>query len=300
MRIAMMTNNYKPFVAGVPISIERLTEGLRKLGHEVVVFAPTYKEQQEEIDTVRYHSLLQGICGGVSIPSPIDKRIEAEFKKREFDIIHVHHPMIIGKTAVYLSRKYNIPMTFTYHTRYEQYAHYVMPEWMLSYPKIVRTTEKLIAGYLKEFFKHCDHIFVPTEGMAAYLEQDYSYPKEQLSILPTGISDESFLADADNAGRIRRQYGAEECPLFISVSRMAKEKNISFLLESLQRFKESYGKPFKMLLVGDGPDKIELEKTCAKIGLSEEVNFIGKIDNCRLKDYYKAADAFLFASKSET
>lgn len=45
MRIAMMTNNYKPFVAGVPISIERLANGLRKEGHEVVIFAPTYKEQ---------------------------------------------------------------------------------------------------------------------------------------------------------------------------------------------------------------------------------------------------------------
>ena len=43
MRIAMMTNNYKPFIGGVPISIERLSEGLRAIGHEVVVFAPDYK-----------------------------------------------------------------------------------------------------------------------------------------------------------------------------------------------------------------------------------------------------------------
>lgn len=40
MKIAMMTNNYKPFVAGVPISVERLAKGLRELGHRVVVFAP--------------------------------------------------------------------------------------------------------------------------------------------------------------------------------------------------------------------------------------------------------------------
>ena len=43
MKIAMMTNSYKPFVAGVPISVERLTEGLRRMGHEVVVFAPSYE-----------------------------------------------------------------------------------------------------------------------------------------------------------------------------------------------------------------------------------------------------------------
>lgn len=38
MRIAMMTNNYKPFVGGVPISIERLADSLRDLGHSVYSF----------------------------------------------------------------------------------------------------------------------------------------------------------------------------------------------------------------------------------------------------------------------
>ena len=48
MKIAMLTNSYKPYVAGVPISIERLVKGLRGLGHEVVVFAPSYQKQEEE------------------------------------------------------------------------------------------------------------------------------------------------------------------------------------------------------------------------------------------------------------
>ena len=40
MRIALMTNNYKPFIGGVPISVERLAEGLREMGHRVVIFGP--------------------------------------------------------------------------------------------------------------------------------------------------------------------------------------------------------------------------------------------------------------------
>ena len=65
MKIAMMTNSYKPFVAGVPISVERLTEGLRRMGHEVVVFAPSYDTQEEEQDVVRYGSLLRNVAGGI-------------------------------------------------------------------------------------------------------------------------------------------------------------------------------------------------------------------------------------------
>ena len=48
MKIAMMTNNYKPFMGGVPISVERLSDSLRKLGHEVTVFAPTYGTADSE------------------------------------------------------------------------------------------------------------------------------------------------------------------------------------------------------------------------------------------------------------
>ena len=48
MKIAMFTNNYKPYMGGVPISVDHLAKALRELGHEVYVFAPTYKEQEEE------------------------------------------------------------------------------------------------------------------------------------------------------------------------------------------------------------------------------------------------------------
>ena len=53
MKIAMMTNNYKPFIGGVPISVERLSEGLRRLGHEVCIFAPEYQKGVCEEDVIR-------------------------------------------------------------------------------------------------------------------------------------------------------------------------------------------------------------------------------------------------------
>ena len=58
MRIAMMTNNYKPFVAGVAVSVERLADSLREAGHEVVVFAPDYDGQPKEENVVRYGALI--------------------------------------------------------------------------------------------------------------------------------------------------------------------------------------------------------------------------------------------------
>ncbi|HPU64127.1 MAG TPA: glycosyltransferase, partial [Mobilitalea sp.] len=127
MRIAMLTNNYKPFVGGVPISIERLAQGLRNLGHEVYIFAPSYEGQEEEPYVIRYKSRKKKLKGEFVIPDIWDKTIEEKFAVIPFDIIHVHHPMLMGYIAQYLHKKYDIPIVFTYHTRYEQYLHYLKP-----------------------------------------------------------------------------------------------------------------------------------------------------------------------------
>lgn len=101
MKIAMMTNNYKPYIAGVPISVERLSEGLRANGHEVIVFAPDYEGQEEDEHIVRYKAFIKGVLDGFSVPNSLDPDIEKRFREGQFDVIHVHHPMLIGRTALY-------------------------------------------------------------------------------------------------------------------------------------------------------------------------------------------------------
>ena len=72
MRIAMMTNNYKPVVGGVPISIERLAAELRRRGNEVTIFAPHCAGEVPEPEVVRYRSYDRKLPGGVVIPNPMD------------------------------------------------------------------------------------------------------------------------------------------------------------------------------------------------------------------------------------
>lgn len=294
MRIALMTNNYKPVMGGVPISIERLAKGLRALGHEVTIFAPTYQEQElmEEENVFRYATCMKHFIGGIVLPNPFDLRIEKEFRERAYDVIHVHHPMLIGRTAVHLSRKYHIPLTFTYHTRYEQYAR--------CYTRGICKLDKVMPLYLHTFLKHCDFVFAPTAGMRQYLTGSCHMSLEKTGILPTGIERGNFDVSMEEAEAVRRQYGAEDMPLLLTVSRMASEKNVSFLLESLAKVKARYGKNFRMLFAGDGPDREALQARSLRLGLQENVVFTGNIPNERIAAYFKAADVFLFASRTET
>ena len=314
MKIALMTNNYKPFMGGVPISVERLASGLRSLGHSVTVFAPTYEEQQEEENVFRYATLTKRFIGGIVLPNPLDIRIEREFKRQEFDLIHVHHPMLIGRTAVYLSKKYSIPLVFTYHTRYEQYLSYVKgiaalercaeeedgpaAEWSKDCLCLIKN--RFMPAYLNTFLKHCDFIFSPTAGIKRYLQEACGISNERLGILPTGLQGRQYLVSAEEKYRLRKRHDVRNNPLFLTVSRMSHEKNITFLLESLARLKEICDRDFRMLMVGDGPDIKEYKALCKEWKLCENVVFVGAVPNEKTSAYFAAADAFLFASKTET
>ena len=288
MKIAMMTNSYKPFVAGVPISVERLTEGLRRMGHEVVVFAPSYDMQEEEKDVVRYGSLLRNVAGGFSVPNSLDPIIEERFREEDFDVIHVHHPMMMGEAARYLSKRYEVPLVFTYHTRYEQYLHYVG----------LSGFGRLMPSYIRHCTTPCDLVIAPTPLMKEYLEEISVKPP--VSVLPTGLPMDSFLPDEEKAAQIRRMYLRGRKHLFVSVSRLAKEKNVEFLIRSVKLIKERRGSDFKLLLVGDGPERKHLQRLAEELGVQEEIVFVGAVPNEEIRNYCHAADLFLFASRSET
>ncbi len=346
MNIALMTNNYKPFVGGVPISVELLAQGLQAAGHRVTVFAPEYPEKYENtvpthpencpqpspdipaagysripastpapaVPVFRCAAFARRFPGGTVVPNPLDPRIEEAFARGGYDLIHVHHPVVLGNTAVSLSRKYGVPLVFTYHTRYEQY--------LCSF-KSVRRLERnagetgsfrlrmertalsgirdgIVPLYLHLFLQNCCQVFAPTGGIRNYLTETCGYDPDRVALLPTGIEDACFQADAEMVRQIRKRFRAEKIPLFLSVSRMAHEKNIPFLLRSAACFKELYARPFRLLLIGDGPDRTEYEALRSRLGLTQEVFFLGQLPHRDLTPYYAAADAFFFASRTET
>lgn len=305
MKIAMMTNNYKPFVGGVPISVERLSEGLRRRGHEVCIFAPEYDEAEGELwerDVVRYRSYEKRLKNGMVIPNVFDPRIREEFEWQNFDLIHVHQPMLIGNVAMHLSRKYKIPLVYTYHTRYEEYLHYLVKSCDKNGQEVthryLEQGKKLLPHYMAAYMKQCDLILAPSTDMRDYLgEQKIQVP---VKVLPTGLADSAFEEDAVRSGYIRDRYLRGRGSLLCTVSRLDKEKNLYFMLRCIQKLKEHLGNDFCMLLIGDGAERQRLECYAKELGIDEVVAFAGQVPNQEVKDYLFASDAFLFTSKSET
>ncbi|MCI5872516.1 MAG: glycosyltransferase [Clostridiales bacterium] len=294
MKIAMFTNNYKPYIGGVPISIEHLAEALRKRGHQVYVFAPSYEGQVEEPYVIRYPSFPITIVGA-PVPNILTKLFIKKVKELQIDVIHVHHPAIVGNVALEIKRKLDIPVVFTYHTRYEEYLHYIA-----GLEKVEEHTG-LLEKYLRYFCNRCDMLVAPTPGIREYLLQKKL--QTPIAVLPTGIPAENFLPEQKKAEQIRQQYLGEADFLFCTVSRLAKEKNLYFQLEGLaclKRLLKKEGKTFCHMMIGGGPEKKELTRRIQELGLTENVFLLGNVDNAEIKNYQAASELFLFTSKSET
>ncbi len=313
MRIAMLTNNYLPFVGGVPISIKRLSEGLRSLGHEVYIIAPSYEGEKKEEYVIRYRTKNSKISNGFPVPDFMDVVITKAFDLYSFDVIHVHHPMLIGYTALYLGKKYKIPVVYTYHTRYEQYLHYLAPYHRLqnrylrerntllrqAEGKILSVSEdKIVPKYIKIFTKRCDLVIAPTWLMKEHLIMQGT--KTEINLLPTGLIETSFEPNIGEVAKIRQKYIGDNQFLFCTVSRLEREKNLSFLINGMKELKDRYQDRFHLLILGDGTQRKELEQEVMELGMKEQITFVGNVSQVEITNYYKACDLFVFSSKSET
>ncbi|NMA82964.1 MAG: glycosyltransferase family 4 protein [Epulopiscium sp.] len=296
LNIAMFTNNYFPFVGGVPISIERLAEGLRRQGHRVYIFAPLYPEpyHQEHSDTMRYKLLryLRRAEFNLPIINIFSPKIEKDFKELNIDVIHVHHPFWMGTKGLRLGKKYKIPVILTYHTRYEKYAHNV--------PVIGPIFKNMLPHYMvKRFAKKCDGVFAPTDTAKEYLRN--LGINRYIQVLSTGIDFDTYeQIPTETIEKIHDKYKQGVEFLFCSVARLTQEKNLYFLLEGLEYLKKNMKTSFRCMVIGEGPEKDSLLAKVKEKQLEDCILFIGRVSPDEIYSYYKASDLFVFASKSET
>lgn len=294
LRVAMFTNNFLPFVGGVPISIERLRAGLQALGNTVLIFAPRYRQQKENEEHVfRVPALLSfGEKREFRLVNIFLWRTRRALRRFKPDIIHVHHPIWMGSLGVFMARRLRIPVVFTYHTRLEHYAHFV--------PIPGPLFRNLISHWLiRRFANKCDGVIVPTYSTEDYLR--VIGVTTEIFVQPTGIDIERARnVEPAIVEQLRQQLGIGEEKVLVSVSRISKEKNIDFLIDGVHQLKRVASTPFRLVIIGDGNERRRIEKRLQDEGLEEFVTLPGVVAADDVPAWLKLGDAFVFASKSET
>lgn len=288
--IGMFTNTYKPVLSGVVRSISSFREALTAMGHNVFIFAQEARGYQDEEPFVYRYPSLEIPAYKYPVTIPVSRTIDKVIPTLHLDVIHCHHPAGVGEVGVRKGEELNIPVVFTHHTRYREYAQYVK-----LVPK--NLSEKVIGTWLLDFMTRCQHIIVPSEPIKQSLADSYGIT-DRVTVMPTGIDLTPYKSADGTAVRRQRGWGSDQT-IIISVGRLADVKNWPLLLDAVEIVLQKHPEA-RFVLVGDGPERPSLEKKVARMNVADRIEFVGRVPYEEVPAYLKAADLFCYASVTET
>lgn len=295
MRIAHFTNTYKPNINGVARSVSTFRDALSRLGHHVFVFAQDAPDDYKETEPYIFRYPAVNVPQfNYSITMPHSNTVNKMLPSLKLHVIHSNHPILLGDVAANRAEKLGVPFVFTFHTRYIEYA----DEYTAAYvPFSQAFVRGIIVEGLAKYMNQCQHIVTPSDSIRQNLAEFAGLTDREVTTIPTGIDLEPYQK-ADGQ-RIRRKYNWNQQKVLVSVGRLAEEKNVQTLISAAaQVIKEDNS--VRLLLVGDGPQRNDLEKYAKKLGVAEQIKFTGRIPFDAVPAHLKAADIFCFASITET
>ncbi len=288
MNILKMTNTYKPLVGGLEKSVSYFAQEFRKMGHRVIIVAPEYPDMVPEEDVIRIPAMQHFNGTDFSVQLPVQGTLTEALGDFRPDIVHSHHPFLIGDTALRIASKYNVPLVFTHHCLYEENVHY-MPG---NEDALKRFVIELSTGYANL----ADHVFAPSESVMLMMkERGVITP---VDVVPTGIYTEDFARGAGK--KLRKELGiANDAFVVGHIGRLAPEKNLEFLAHAVAQFLKDTPKAH-FLIGGTGPSEDGIKEIMAKEGVIDRLHLVGLLKGKDLVSAYHAMNVFVFASQSET
>ena len=299
MNIALFTDTYPPFINGVSTSCYNLTKTLREHGHRVIVVTPrTTNGKLEFKDDIIY---MPGIemknLYGYRITRIYDKNVCKILKENNVELIHNQTDATVGVFARRAARRLKLPIAYTYHTSYEDYTYYATHGVLdRVIKKVVRVYSRGIASRATEFITPS----VKTKDFMRSVGTDI-----YINVIPTGIDFSLFDKehfDVERAKAFKEEHGIDEdTKVILLLGRVAKEKSMDVSIRFFASYVASHPEQkLKMIVVGDGPLRSELELLTHELHISHLVDFIGFVSAQEVPFYYHLCDIYNSASITET
>ena len=289
--IGLFNDSFPPVMDGVAICVENYAHWMQQLVGGVSVITP---ENLDADYSYKKYEVLSYLSVAVPFRPPyvtgisdLDPAFKAKLMRRQFRIVHAHCPFTSGWAAQSIAKKQRIPMVATFHSKYrDDFARVIQSDIIL---------DAVIKGIVR-FYESADEVWVPQESVKDVL---YSYGyKGDIEVMQNGcdlVGDYApeFFDDA------RSKLGVAPGELvLLYVGQHIWEKNLRLTIETLSRIKDL---SFKMFFIGTGYAADEMKKLVEEKGLENKVRFVGRLtDRQKMKQYYAAADLFLFPSLYDT
>jgi len=287
LKILCVTNNYTPYTGGVVSSIQSCTSTLEKARNYVLIATLdfTKKNLHDSSNVQRIYSPVK-FCyksNHMAIPWRSTHQLHNLISTFKPDIIHVHHPFLLGQAAQHIAKKLHMPIVFTYHTMYEHYLHYIpLPEWI---------SKIALQWRLKSFCNAVNGIIAPSSTIAQRVKA--IAPHTPVTVIASSLQP-PFLPSTEFALKSPKKPFK-----LLLVGRLVKEKNIPFLLDLFATLDQHN---FQLTIIGYGAETDALQGYAYnKLKISKKaLQFIIQPPKELIAHWYRQADLFVFPSFSDT
>lgn len=291
MRILFCTDTYPPQVNGVSVVTALSVQGLRERGWEVEVIAPRYPAGDADIFGPGVSHAQVTDIPSMPLPGYRDIRLAAPkrgvvrdvIERFKPDVVHSATEFVIGRMGQRAARERGIIVTTSYHTDFAKYtSSYGVP--FLRGP---------VQRWIRRFHANAARIFTPSDPSRDDL---LALGLKDVEVWGRGVDDVLFHPSKRSLA-LRHRHSLGNAFTFLHVGRLAPEKGVDVLLAAFAQVEAALGADHvKLVVAGAGPS---LEALRAKA--APNVIFLGNLDRTReLPALYASADAFLFASTTET
>ena len=287
LKIAIFTDNFLPGVGGTENATLNIAKELKKQGHEVLVVAPHYKNENDlmlEFQVLRKKSIKIDANDYYALPI-CNKKLFKKIDDFNPDIIHCQTQASMLSLALKYSKKHNIPCVSTIHTKFSYaYKDAVKSKFLVNFA-LKKIGKKL---------KKANVVTAVSYGMGEEFKL-YGY-NGPFKVIKNGATFTRFSNEEIQDLALKQFNLKNTDDILLFVGRMTKVKNIEFIINSLEILSKK-NVNFKMMFVGNGDDLEYFKKQCKQKILENNVCFTGSItDKKLLSSLYLNSTVYLFPS----
>lgn len=277
LRVGIVSDCYVPRLGGIEMQAHDLARNLLAAGHEVVAVTPT--AGPAVVDGVRVRRMDVPLLP-FDVPfTPRTFRLATDLLLAEgVDVAHFHGGLAspLAYLAARRAQRLGIPTVVTVHCMWS----YATPAFALLDRAVHWTRWPVVLSAVSD--------------VAAEPLRRIAGPGVPVTVLPNGIDEAAW--------RVARRPRDPGTVTVVSVMRLAPRKRPRHLLAMVRRVHEGLpaGLRLRVVIIGDGPERPQLEKYVRTNGLSEVVELVGRRTRDEIRGYFADADLFVAPANLES
>ena len=291
--VCLLNDSFPPLIDGVANTVVNYAGELPKLGYESMVITPSHPNADDtafSYPVARYPSISTQRFEGYPAGIPFSPEVAGRIKNKDVALLHTHCPVMSTFMARQLRQITKAPIVFTYHTKFD-----VDIANITKSPSLQAACKKALVSNVSA----CDEVWAVSHGAGENL-RSLGYEGDYI-VMPNGVDlPRKRATDQQIAAETGKYDLPQDVPVYLFVGRMMWYKGLKIILDALASL-QSKKHDFRMVFIGNGEDRTEIESYARACGIQNRCLFPGAIrDREALRAWYSRADLFLFPSSYDT